>query len=231
MNAFPPAARYPWTRARRRPESVSPPGKAAAETPAKGFLGPLLLALLLVFSQSPSAKSIAPDAGAREHPLANAIVLIIRHAEKPERGAGLSPEGEKRAKAYPEYFRKFTVDGKPLRIDYLIAAADSKESHRPRLTLEPLAAATGLKIDARFKNAQFGELAAELQRRRLGQHILICWHHGDIPALAAALGADPAKLLPGGKWSGSEYAWVLQLRFDREGRLIADETKRIEEGF
>src|SRR5262245_23938348 len=69
----------------------------------------------------------------------NGTVLIIRHAEKPADGPGLTPRGEERAKAYPRYFRNFTVDGKPLHLDRIFAAADSDESQRPRLTVLPLA--------------------------------------------------------------------------------------------
>jgi hypothetical protein len=39
----------------------------------------------------------------------NAVILIIRHAEKPDSGDGLSADGEERAKAYVNYFRRFAV--------------------------------------------------------------------------------------------------------------------------
>src|SRR5215471_18691768 len=83
-------------------------------------------------------------------PLQDATVLIIRHAEKPEGGPDLSAEGRRRAEAYVQYFSNFKVDNQLLRIDALIAAADSKQSRRPRLTLKPLSKALGLKIDTRF---------------------------------------------------------------------------------
>jgi hypothetical protein len=34
----------------------------------------------------------------------DAVVLIIRHAENPDTGRGLSPRGEQRAEAYKDYF-------------------------------------------------------------------------------------------------------------------------------
>ncbi|HUD83961.1 MAG TPA: hypothetical protein VMQ67_10685, partial [Candidatus Saccharimonadales bacterium] len=73
--------------------------------------------------------------------LKDAVVLVIRHAEKPENGKALSPEGVERAKAYVHYFQSFQVYGKPLKLDSLFAASDSKKSIRPRLTLEPLSRA------------------------------------------------------------------------------------------
>src|SRR5262245_23064071 len=42
----------------------------------------------------------------------NSVILIIRHAENPANGHGLSPRGEERAKAYKNYFLNFTVDSK-----------------------------------------------------------------------------------------------------------------------
>src|ERR1700722_18983705 len=76
--------------------------------------------------------------------LKNTVVLIIRHAEKPDSGNTLTPAGEERAKAYVKYFKDYTVEAKPVTLDYLFAAADSKGSMRPRLTLEPLSKATGM---------------------------------------------------------------------------------------
>ena len=42
----------------------------------------------------------------------NAVVLIIRHGEKPASGVDLSPLGKERAKAYKHYFQDFTVDSR-----------------------------------------------------------------------------------------------------------------------
>src|SRR5262249_57759246 len=50
-------------------------------------------------------------ADAQEGPK-NSVILIIRHAENPANGHGLSPRGEERAKAYKNYFQTFTADGK-----------------------------------------------------------------------------------------------------------------------
>jgi hypothetical protein len=170
-----------------------------------------------------------PGKDERGHGLKDTVVLVIRHAEKPASGVLLSPEGEARAKAYVAYFKSFAADGKALVPEQLFACADSKDSHRPRLTLEPLSKALGLKIDDRFSDEQSDGLARELRAKEHKQPILICWHHSYIPDLLKALGADPAKLLPDGKWPDSIFGWVILLRFDREGRLIPSEAKRINE--
>src|SRR5258707_7914261 len=117
----------------------------------------------------------------------NAVLLIIRHAENPASGHGLSPTGEQRAKAYKDYFLNFTVDSKRLEPGVILVADDSKHSHRPRLTVEPFAKAAKLPIDSRFSNNQPPDLAAELRANHQGKVILVCWHHGQIPALLRAL--------------------------------------------
>jgi hypothetical protein len=162
--------------------------------------------------------------------LKDAVVLIIRHAEKPESGQDLTPAGYQRAEAYVKYFREFQVEGKPLQLESLFAAADSKNSRRPRLTLEPLSRELHIPLDTHFKDKLPELLADELKSRPHGKGILICWHHGKIPELLTALGADPAALLPGGKWPDGEFGWVIELRYDGEGKLRPDQCRRIDEG-
>jgi broad specificity phosphatase PhoE len=159
----------------------------------------------------------------------NSVVLIIRHAESPESGHGLSPRGEERAKAYANYFQNFTVDSKRLEPNAVLVAADSKHSHRPRLTVQPFAKAANLPIDNRFANKQPADLATELRTNYQGKIILVCWHHGQIPALLRALGASPEALLPNGKWPRDVYDWVIMFSFDENGHAIPGSTKRINE--
>jgi hypothetical protein len=159
----------------------------------------------------------------------NAVVLIIRHAEDGGIGRALAPRGEQRAEAYKNYFLNFAVDSKRLEPEVVLAAKDSKQSHRPRLTLEPFAKAAKVKIDARFGNNQSAELAANLRTNHQGKVILISWRHGNVPDLLRALGAKPEDLLPRGKWPDSVYDWVILLRYDQEGRLIPESPKRINE--
>jgi hypothetical protein len=174
------------------------------------------------------ASTLIVGAEAQDGPK-NAVVLIIRHAENPASGRGLSPTGEQRAKAYKDYFLKFSVDSKHLEPNVIFAANDSKHSHRPRLTVQPFAKAANLQIDTRFTSNQSGELADELRKNHQGKRILICWRHSQIPALLRGLGATPETLLPGGKWPRATYDWVLLLSYDRDGRLIPASTRRIAE--
>jgi hypothetical protein len=184
------------------------------------FCGFLALAI-------PAAIFAKPPQDGKSSALTNAVILIIRHAEKPDTGHDLSAAGDARARAYVNYFENFTTDGQPLKLDHLFATTDSPNSHRPILTIEPTAKALGLKIDSRFSDGQFLQLAQELQSHPPGTNILICWHHGQIPQLLRALGADPKKLLPKGKWPDDEFDWLIQLRYDGSGHLV--ESKLINE--
>jgi broad specificity phosphatase PhoE len=159
----------------------------------------------------------------------NSVVLIIRHAEDPANGHGLSPRGKERAEAYENYFQNFTVDGKRREPEAVLVAADSKQSRRPRLTVEPFAKAAKLPIDNRFANKQPADLAAELRANYQGKVILICWHHGQIPALLRSLGAAPETSLPNGKWPRDVYDWVIMVSYDQEGHLIPGSSMRINE--
>lgn len=159
----------------------------------------------------------------------DSVILIIRHAENGGPGHALAPRGQGRAEAYKNYFLNFTVDSKRLEPNAVFVAKDSKQSHRPRLTVEPFAKAAGLQIDGRFGNNQSADLTADLRANQQGKVILICWRHPYVPDLLRALGANPEGFLPRGKWPGSVYDWVILLSFDQNGRLIPGSSRRINE--
>lgn len=151
--------------------------------------------------------------------LANATVLIVRHAEKPDEGSGLTAQGLARAQAYAHYFHPFVLDGHAVEMGVLYAAFDTKGSARPRLTLEPLSKATGLALDLRFSSDDPAALVKHLRDEAHAQPVLICWRHKRIPALLEAFGADAGTLLPQGKWPDAVYDRVIVLHFDAAGHL------------
>jgi len=163
------------------------------------LLRPLPFQLFVLFVLAFGTACIAnPAEDKKVSGLENAVILIIRHAEKPDTGHGLSPTGDARADACASYFANIVIDGRPLKLDHIFATKDTHNSHRPRLTVEPTAQKFGLKIDDRFK----------------------------IPRLLRALGADPQKLLPNGKWPADSFGWLIQLRYDQNGLLV--ESKRVD---
>src|SRR5215469_10341882 len=151
--------------------------------------------------------------------LANATVLIVRHAEKPDAGPQLAPAGVQRAQAYATYFNPLKLKSKTYTPDYIMAAADSKDSMRPRLTCTPTAQGLNLSINTQFADKQFADAAAFLQSAPHGKTILICWHHGEIPALVRALGGDPMSILGVKKWPENVFGWLVVLRYDSKGQL------------
>jgi hypothetical protein len=190
------------------------------------------LAVLLsvpVCTAAQAASTGGSSATSGGHPLSGATVLIIRHAEKPMIGSGLSPEGQARAEAYVKYFQKLRQGAERLTPDYIVAADDSEHSQRSRLTVEPLAKSLGLKPDLRFQAKRPQELVESIRSSQHGKVILVCWHHREIPELLARLGADPEALLPEGEWPAQQFGWMLRLSFDESGRLIPNRTKRIKE--
>ena len=158
--------------------------------------------------------------------LAGTTLLIIRHAEKPADestgGPGLTPAGEARARAYATYFRNFVVDDTPLRIDTLVATADSNSSMRPRLTVEPFSRASGLPLQQPFKNKDVKGLAGWLANGPSHRSVLIAWHHGMVPKLLTELGAAPpsvpreSEILASRRYEISKWIWAIGFSLARQ---------------
>ena len=153
--------------------------------------------------------------------LANNTVLIIRHSEKPDTGTGLNAAGEVRARLYTKYFQPFQEEGLSIQVDSLYAGADSKNSLRPRLTLEPLSKSSGMPLHSNFGTKDSDLLVRELKTEAHGQHPLIAWRHGEIPALLRAFGASPDKLLPSGQWPDDVFDWVVVLNMGPDGQVTS----------
>ena len=141
-------------------------------------------------------------------------ILIIRHGEKPDskEDPHLSEEGRQRAEALVGLFGTcFRAPNK------LCAAVDKPKSHRPRETLEPMARAFGLPIDASTGDA--AALAERLRHEPAASLVLISWRHEHIPALARALGAADAPA----DWPASVYDRMWRLMRMADGALrVAD---------
>ena len=153
----------------------------------------------------------------------SATLLLIRHGEKSgdPLDPGLTAAGEARAQAYVAYFRNPAAGAAAPQPSCLIAAADSPNSQRSRLTLAPLAASLGVPIDAAVADHAFAVLAQRLLGEARYDHAttLVCWHHGQILALAQALGAPPSSLPAA--WPDAVFGWLLRLDYDAAGALVA----------
>ena len=153
------------------------------------------------------------------------LVLLIRHAEKPSdelMSADLSPAGKKRAATLSGLFVKSASRAEALSTpDFIFAAKNSKHSHRCTETVAPLAKKLGLKVNAKFANDDFAKLAAELlgNPKYAGKTVLVCWHHGHLPALAKKLGAKDAPE----HWKGAVFDRVWRLTPTAAGGVRLDE--------
>jgi hypothetical protein len=169
---------------------------------------------------------------------ANATIYLVRHAEKPATGPGLSPQGQARADAYVKFFQNLkNPDGKTIHWDYLFASEESDASDRPLLTIRPLAKALEKPIDSNYKDKDFALLRDHIEKHAKGRYaksnILICWHHGEILQLAAALGASPVVLPPSSdwpaKWPGTVFGWLLKVYYKDDGTLHHKQTQAVNE--
>ena len=174
----------------------------------------LLLALFLAATVFTTAQQPAKT----PHPVATAVpitgqppatILIIRHAEKLTNGEiDLSPTGFERARLLPNLFTGVRPElPKP---QVIFATHISKHSNRPVQTVEPLAAALHLPIDDSISNDDYPALAKTLlSGGYAGKVVLVVWHHGKIPQLAAALGAKP----PYSRWPDQQFDRIWRIDY------------------
>ena len=137
--------------------------------------------------------------------------ILMRHADKPDDpdDPDLSAAGTSRAHHLATYIPE--TFGRP---DSIIATARSKHSDRPLETVEPLAKAVGLSVQHDIEDKEFEELVDEIffDPTYRGKTLVVCWHHGTLPAIAALLGA-PAGSYPD-PWPDNTYNVILDFRYD-----------------
>jgi len=138
-----------------------------------------------------------------------ARLLIMRHAEKTgdKRDPDLSQAGEERAQQLATWLPR--TFGKP---DFIIAAARSKRSNRSYETVAPLAQALGLPIRDDLDYEDTETLVEELaEPQYAGKYGVIAWHHSEIPAMLAELGAQQGSYPD--TWDETVFDLVFDLHF------------------
>jgi broad specificity phosphatase PhoE len=185
----------------------------------------LIPILLSVLALGPGQCRLAAQAPSQTYPK---LIMIIRHAEKTgsKDDIHLSDAGKERAKLLPLLFEKAQKRPEPLPIpDFIFAARDSKNSQRPRATVEHLASKFKLPVNDDFhstvpakdpKAKGAAELRDELfkEPKYAGKTILICWRHGVLPELARKLKATNAPT----KWGDDVYDRVWKITYDTAGK-------------
>lgn len=169
---------------------------------------------------------------------ANSTFYLVRHAEKPTRGMGLSPAGQARAQAYVAYFQNLPDPaGGVIHWDYLVACKDSTNSERPRLTITPLGEALNNLPTTDFTDAEYKSQAKHFQQNTKlyeGKKVLICWHHGKILDLTTEMGASHATLphtakWPQKPWPPEVFGWLLKIYYTADGTVDAVQTQVVNE--
>ena len=139
-----------------------------------------------------------------------ATIYLIRHAEKlTDKRPDLAQQGFLRAALIPNLFLPPAGSSRAAlpKPDFLFATARSKNSNRPFETVMPLSSALNEPIMNEIEDDNFGDLAKLLlSGKYAGKVVLVAWHHGKIPDLAAALGA------------AAPYKWP-DTQFDRIWRI------------
>jgi hypothetical protein len=102
---------------------------------------------------------------------------------------------------------------------FIFATKASNSSNRPVETITPLSAALNLTYDDKHSDSDYAKVASDIltHSQYAGQVVLVCWHHGNIPNLAAALGVSNPP-----KWSGSVFDRVWSITFSNGTASLAD---------
>jgi hypothetical protein len=149
-----------------------------------------------------------------------AQVIIIRHAEKPPTGNGLSLQGKERAAALAPYFLgtdALLKHGAPVAI-YAQAKKHETSSVRPIETVRPLADALHLTINDKFARDDFKSMVKEIMHadEYNDRTVVICWEHKVIPEIAAACGvSDP----PTDFKDVYDRTWIITFRSNQTPRF------------
>ena len=80
--------------------------------------------------------------------------------------------------------------------------------------MKPLAAALGLEVQYHIEDKQFRSLVTEIFSKveYRGRMLVICWHHGKLPEIAALLGGQPGSFPD--PWPQDCFNLILDFRYD-----------------
>lgn len=145
-------------------------------------------------------------------------VIIIRHAEKPDKGDNLSCQGLNRALQLPEVLeKKFGVP------DHVfvpqINTGKSTSTARMYQTVVPFAVKYNLDVNTKYDVNDTKDLSKEIVAEK--GTVLVVWEHDHIDNIARDLGVNTKD-----KWPGNDYdsIWIIDfkngkpvLTKDREG--------------
>ena len=155
-----------------------------------------------------------------------AMILLIRHAEKPEEGdppsAHLTAKGMERANALQALFTTGRPPGRFPPPDFIFATKHAEgpnetgdeKSYRPIETVQSYANSRQITLNTDFTDKDVASLAAKIlsDPTYSGKVLLICWHQGKLPNLAKELKADAPD-----NWKKKIFDRVWQITYDAQG--------------
>jgi hypothetical protein len=145
-------------------------------------------------------------------------VVVLRHAEKPywEGDQRLADVGYKRADYIAQYIPKNF--GLP---DWIYATAGTKASIRPILTVMPLMVHTTAMIDLTHMDDEAEQLGHNLvhEGHHAGQNVVVCWHHGKIPALMKGLGLQAGEYPE--QWPDNDFGSIYVVTFEKHKTAVS----------
>jgi hypothetical protein len=166
--------------------------------------------------------------------------MVIRHGEKPAKGHSLTARGWSRARALATLFTPLdggTREALPApRVIYAASATDAGTGQRTRETVSSLSSRLNVPVNTAFGKGQEASLVRQATAQAANGPVLICWQHGEIPAIAEAFGnVSPT---PPSEWPDNVYDVIWTLTKTSDGWAFAqipemvlpdDEDKVIEE--
>jgi hypothetical protein len=168
----------------------------------------ILLLMVLAINLSVSAQNTNLD---------NLKIVIIRHAEKPEKGDNLTCQGLNRALLLPKLLNaKFGIPA------YIFVPAiglgESTKHSRMFQTIGPFAMKYNLTINTSHEEKDSLMIAKDLKSRK--GTLLLVWEHKAIAPIVRSLGVNAPNL----KWSDDDYDSIWIITF-KNGNAILTKDK------
>ena len=133
--------------------------------------------------------------------------MVIRHGEKPAKGHSLTARGWSRALGLATLFAPpdgGMRDGLPApKVIYAASATDAGTGQRTRETVSSLSSRLNVPVNTAYGKGQEASLVRQVTAQADSGPVLICWQHGEIPAIASALkvvGPPPPRFWPGNRF-------------------------------
>lgn len=162
----------------------------------------------------------------------SAEIILLRHAEKPDSGSGLSEVGFQRATALVAFFttRSEVIKFGAPAVIYAMKPNKPGGSIRAIQTMQPLADALNLPIRQTYSRDEVSPLAKELLQwvqapGNAQKTLVVCWEHKVLVDIAKALGV---KKLPANLGTNIyDHAWVVDFSPDAHVTGIMDVSQHL----